>query len=81
MKKIILNGSTDEIYIKDVNVNQLIFVKKDGVLIGIVSKEIQIPYCGIYSGNGRVWSHHIYYNLHDLIQHHSQHGYTFYVED
>jgi len=79
MKKIILNGSTDEVHIKDVDVNRPIFVKKDGRLIGIVCKEIHTTHCGIYNGRSNACSSH--YNLHDLIQNYSQYGYTFHVED
>lgn len=79
MKKIILNGSTDEIHIKDVDMNKPIFVKKEGKFIGMVVKEPIGPLCGIYTG-GSHWCQ-VLMTPYDLIQHYSRSGYTFHLED
>ena len=79
MKMIILNGSTDEIHIKDVDADRPIFVKEDGKLIGMVSKHPFSPFCGFYGGMDNTVDSHSH--LHDFIQNCSQRGYTFHVED
>ena len=79
MKKIILTGSTSEIHISEVDKNQKIFVKMDGKLYGIVSREISNPHCGVYCGYGDSVTSHC--NLYDLIRDYSESGYTFHVEN